>query len=99
MHLLTFLQMLLINIHILDTSIVSFPKYDKILRSVWGFTIGSLRFDHAPIYDAAGKDYFANAHARGSTSSAVTLRRGVVAWSCVVVESQRCSPTPAHVAP
>ena len=28
MHLLTFLQMLLINIHILDTSIVSFHKYD-----------------------------------------------------------------------
>ena len=29
MHLLTFLQMLLINIHILDTPIVSFHKYDN----------------------------------------------------------------------
>ncbi len=33
MHLLTFLQMLLINIHILDTPIVSFHKYDKILAT------------------------------------------------------------------
>ena len=30
MHLLTFLKMLLINIYILDTPIVSFHKYDKI---------------------------------------------------------------------
>ncbi len=41
--------------------------------------IGSLRFDDAPVYDAAGNDQVANAHARGSTNSAVTLRRGVVA--------------------
>ena len=33
MHLLTFLQILLINIHILDTPIVSFHKYDKILAT------------------------------------------------------------------
>ena len=33
MHLLTFLQMLLINIHILDTPIVSFHKYDKTLAT------------------------------------------------------------------
>ena len=33
MHLLTFLQMRLINIHILDTPIVSFHKYDKILAT------------------------------------------------------------------
>ena len=41
MHLLTFLQMRLINIHILDTPIVSFHKYDKILATdlKGGFTM------------------------------------------------------------
>ncbi len=38
-----------------------------------------------------------NTHARGSTSSAVTLRRRQIMLQRRVVESQRCSSTPAHV--
>ena len=37
------------------------------------------------------------AHARGSTSSAMTLRRHQIILQRHVVESQRCSSTPAHV--
>ena len=37
------------------------------------------------------------AHARGSTSSAVTLRRRKIMLQRRVVQSQRCSSTPAHV--
>ena len=37
------------------------------------------------------------AHARGSTSSAVTLRRHQIMLHRRIVESQRCSSTPAHV--
>ncbi len=37
------------------------------------------------------------AHARGSTSSAVTLRRRKIMLHRRIVESQRCSSTPAHV--
>ena len=37
------------------------------------------------------------AHARGSTSSAVTLRRHQIMLQRCVVESQRCLPTPVDV--
>ena len=66
-------------------------RWKKCPRRCW--RISELKICDAPVYDAAGNDYVANAHARGSTSSAMTLRRGVVAWFGVVVESQRCSST------
>ncbi len=60
--------------------------------------IGSLRFNDAPSTTTRPERIRSQtAHARGSTSSAVTLRRRQIILQRRVVESHRCSSTPAYV--